>query len=61
MPEAALARELDLDYATIAVIANSAAGRAGSLHGIRLEQIEKVLQDSLARVRRIIEKLAAKK
>jgi 5'-methylthioadenosine phosphorylase len=61
MPEAALARELELDYATIAVIANSAAGRADSLHGIRLEQIEKVLQDSLARVRRIIERLAAEK
>jgi 5'-methylthioinosine phosphorylase len=61
MPEAALARELELDYATIAVIANSAAGRAGSLHGIRLQQIEQVLQASLARVRRIIEKLAATK
>ena len=60
MPEAALARELELDYATIAVIANSAAGRADSLHGIRLEQIEQVLQESLGRVRRIIEKLVAK-
>ena len=59
MPEAALARELELNYATIAVIANSAAGRAGSLHGIRLEQIEQVLQESLARVRRIIEKVVA--
>jgi 5'-methylthioadenosine phosphorylase len=61
MPEAALARELELDYATIAVIANSAAGRADSRHGVRLEQIEQVLQESLARVRRIIEQLAAKK
>jgi len=61
MPEAVLARELELDYATIAVIANSAAGRAGSLHGIRLAQIENVLQDSLARVRRIIERLAVTK
>jgi len=60
MPEAALARELELDYATIAVIANSAAGRADSLHGIRLEQIEQVLQESLARVRRVIEELVAK-
>ena len=59
MPEAALARELELDYATIAVIANSAAGRADSLHGVRLEQIEQVLQESLVRVRRIIEKLVA--
>ena len=61
MPEAALARELALDYATIAVIANSAAGRAGSLHGIRLEQIEQVLQESLGRVRRIIEQVVAKR
>jgi 5'-methylthioadenosine phosphorylase len=60
MPEAALARELELDYAAIAAVANSAAGRAGSLHGIRLEQIEQVLQESLARVRRIIEQVMAK-
>jgi 5'-methylthioinosine phosphorylase len=59
MPEAALARELELDYAAIAVVANSAAGRADSVHGVRLEQIEAVLQASLARVRRIIENLVA--
>ena len=57
MPEAALAREAGLDYAAIAVVANYAAGRADSLHRIRLEDIEQVLQQSLARVRRIIEKL----
>jgi len=57
MPEATLAREANLDYATIAVVANFAAGRGDSLHGIRLEDIEQVLQQSLARVRRIIEKL----
>jgi 5'-methylthioinosine phosphorylase len=61
MPEAALARELELDYATIAVIANSAAGRADSLDGVRLEQIGPVLQASLSRVRRIIERLAGQK
>ncbi|MBE0625056.1 MAG: 5'-methylthioadenosine phosphorylase, partial [Burkholderiales bacterium] len=60
MPEAALAREAELDYATIAVVANFAAGRGDSLHGIRLEDIEPVLQQSLARVRRIIEKLASR-
>ena len=57
MPEAALARESGLEYATIAVVANYAAGRAASLHGVRLEEIEQVLQQVLARVRRIIEKL----
>ena len=61
MPEAALARELELDYATIAVIAISAAGRADSLDRVRLEQIGQVLQESLSRVRRIIETLAGQK
>jgi len=59
MPEAALAREAGLEYAAIAVVANFAAGRGDSLHGVRLENIEPVLQQSLARVRRIIEKLVA--
>ncbi|MHB8666987.1 MAG: S-methyl-5'-thioinosine phosphorylase [Burkholderiales bacterium] len=57
MPEAALAREAGLEYATIAVVANFAAGRGDSLHGVRMEEIERVLQPSLARVRRIIEQL----
>ena len=59
MPEAALAREADLSYATIAVVANFAAGRGDSIHAIRLEDIEQVLQHSLARVRRIIERLVS--
>ena len=59
MPEAALAREAGLEYAAIAVVANHAAGRGNSLHSIRLEDIEQVLQQSLARVRQIIEKLVA--
>ncbi len=57
MPEAALAREAGLEYAAIAVVANFAAGRGDSLHGIRLEAIEAVLQQALARVRRIFEEL----
>jgi 5'-methylthioinosine phosphorylase len=59
MPEAALAREAGLEYAAIAVVANFAAGRADSLHGIRMEEIEAVLQQSLARVRRIIESVVS--
>jgi 5'-methylthioinosine phosphorylase len=59
MPEASLAREAGLQYAAIAVVANFAAGRADSLHGIRMEEIEAVLQQSLARVRRIIEAVVA--
>jgi 5'-methylthioadenosine phosphorylase len=59
MPEAALAREAGIEYATIAVVANFAAGRATSLHGIHLADIEQVLQQTLARVRRIIEQLVS--
>jgi 5'-methylthioinosine phosphorylase len=57
MPEAALARELDLSYAAIAVVANSAAGRGESARAIPLEQIGAVLEQAMGRVRRIIEQL----
>lgn len=57
MPEAALARELELDYAALAVVVNHAAGRAESAHGIRLQGIEEVLQGAMMRVRNIIEQL----
>jgi 5'-methylthioinosine phosphorylase len=55
MPEAALAREAELPYAAIAVVANFAAGRGDSEHVIRFESIEAVLQESMKRVRRIID------
>jgi len=56
MPEAALARELGLAYAAVAVVANPAAGRAGSRDAISLEDISLVLATSMGRVRTIIEK-----
>ena len=59
MPEAALARELGLDYAAIAVSANFAAGRSDSAHAIALDRIEAVLAEAMGRVRRIIEQMAA--
>jgi 5'-methylthioadenosine phosphorylase len=55
MPEAALARELGLCYAQIAVVVNHAAGRAGSAQGIRLADINAVSHEALARVHRIID------
>ncbi len=55
MPEAALARELDLPYAAINVVANHAAGRGESKLGIQFAALEDILQESLERVRRIIE------
>ena len=57
MPEAALARELGVPYAAINLVANYAAGRADSEHGISFDMIEAVLQESMGRVRSIIEKL----
>ncbi len=57
MPEAALARELGLPYAAINVVANYAAGRAASEHGIRFDSIERVLHESMARVRLILERI----
>ena len=41
MPEASLARELDLPYAAICPVANFAAGRASSKKGITHEEINK--------------------
>ena len=57
MPEAGLARELELCYAAIAVVANYAAGRQGSSEGIRMDEINATLHVALAKVRHAIEKL----
>jgi 5'-methylthioinosine phosphorylase len=55
MPEAALAREISLEYAAIAVVANHAAGRGESRRAVPLESIAAVLELAMARVRRVIE------
>ena len=55
MPEAALARELGLCYASIAVIVNYAAGRADSADGIKLADINAVSRVALARVHKILD------
>lgn len=57
MPEAALAREAGLAYAAIAVVANYAAGRADSSHGIAFANIEATLQAAMGRVRRVLTQL----
>jgi 5'-methylthioadenosine phosphorylase len=54
MPEAALAREWEVPYAAVCVIANWAAGRADSAQGIRFEDIEEMLQEAMGRVRQVI-------
>ena len=58
MPEAALARELELCYAMVAVVVNPAAGRNGSRHGVSLEDITAVLNPAMARVCRVLDELA---
>ncbi|MGD8842965.1 MAG: S-methyl-5'-thioinosine phosphorylase [Gammaproteobacteria bacterium] len=52
MPEAALARELELDYACCAVVANRAAGRGGP--EISLDEIEHNLSAGMETVRRLL-------
>jgi len=59
MPEAALAREISLEYAAIAVVANHAAGRGDAKRAVPLERIATVLEEAMGRVRRIIERLCA--
>jgi 5'-methylthioinosine phosphorylase len=59
MPEASLARELDVPYAALCVVANWAAGRGSSEHTIDFPSIEAVLQVSMGRVRRLIEHVCA--
>ncbi len=53
MPEAALARELGLCYASCAVVANWAAGRGEG--EIRMEEIERNLIAGMVKVRRLLE------
>jgi 5'-methylthioinosine phosphorylase len=55
MPEASLARELEVPYAALCVVANRAAGRGDSARAISLAGIEEVLQKSMGRARRVIE------
>jgi 5'-methylthioinosine phosphorylase len=57
MPEAALAREIGLCYAALAVIVNPAAGRGTSQLAIRLADINEVSQRAMERVRAVLEQL----
>ena len=59
MPEAALARELGTAYAAICVVANWGAGRGDSASAIHFDRIEAVLEESLGKVRSVIEHLCA--
>ena len=57
MPEAALARELELPYACLALVVNPAAGKAPGI--ITMEEIERVLAQGIGRVRSVIARVLA--
>jgi len=57
MPEAALAREMDLPYGAINVVANYAAGRGSSTTNVCFNSIETVLKEAMNRTYNIIEQI----
>lgn len=57
MPEAALARELGLCYAALAIVVNHAAGRAASAAGVQMNDINAVSRRIVTRVHRILDAL----
>src|SRR5215831_3616431 len=59
MPEAGLARELGIAYASIAVVVNHAAGRGASRHEVSMERIAVVLEKAMDKVRVLIDHVVA--
>jgi 5'-methylthioadenosine phosphorylase len=57
MPEAYLARELELCYAAVGAVVNHAAGRGPSADGIQMEEIQSVLGEVMIQVRHLLEQL----
>jgi len=57
MPESALARELKLPYAALAVVVNPAAGRGSSARSVSMEEIGRVIEETMGRVRMIVARL----
>lgn len=55
MPEAALAREVELCYATCAVVANWAAGRGAG--AISMDEIEHTLKEGANKIRTLLERI----
>jgi len=58
MPEAALARELLLPYAAIAVVVNHAAGRGDSSEQVSMDGIARVLETAMDKVRALLDHVA---
>lgn len=59
MPEAALARELGLRYACLALVVNAAAGTGASVQAIDLSAAEALAREAMTRVVRILLEIAA--
>ena len=57
MPEAYLARELELCYATVGAVVNHAAGRGLSKAGVRMGEIQPLLGEVMLQVRHLLEQL----
>ena len=56
MPEAALDRELKLRYAAITVVVNPAAGRGTSAKSVSVQEIGRVIEETMSMVRLIVAK-----
>ena len=59
MPEAVLAREVEIGYATLAIVANRAAGTTGAVHGISMPSVAGVLDAAMNRVIAILGRTVA--
>jgi 5'-methylthioadenosine phosphorylase len=57
MPEAALARELGLAYVHLAVVVNPAAGRGASARTVSMEDIARVIDETMGGIRLIVAKM----
>jgi 5'-methylthioadenosine phosphorylase len=57
MPEAYLARELELCYAAVGAVVNHAAGRGLSVDGIQMGKIQPMLSEVMLQVRHLLEQL----
>jgi len=58
MPEAALARELELPYVAICVVVNHAAGRGDSALAISMDALVQTLEGGMEKVRTLLERVA---
>ena len=57
MPEAALARELQMSYAAIAVCVNAAAGRGESSKRVSLDDISRIIDTAMEKVRLVVARI----